>query len=60
MERNQPDPAADGDVEDLGAGLPEEFRSPPPLAYDSPEKAAELAEIKNFQRTLKSNASAYF
>jgi hypothetical protein len=27
---------------------PSEFRSPPPPAYDSPEKAAELAEIKNF------------
>jgi hypothetical protein len=39
---------------------PSEFRSPPPLAYDSPEKAAELAEIKNFQRTPKTNAAAYF
>jgi membrane-associated phospholipid phosphatase len=39
---------------------PSEFRSPAPPAYDSPEKAAELAEIKNFQRTPKSNAAAYF
>jgi membrane-associated phospholipid phosphatase len=39
---------------------PGEFRSPPPLAYDSPEKAAELAELKNFQRTPKTNSAAYF
>jgi membrane-associated phospholipid phosphatase len=39
---------------------PSEFRSPPPPAYDSPEKAAELAEIKNFPRTPKTNSVAYF
>ena len=39
---------------------PSEFRSPPPPAYDSPEKAAELAEIKNFPRTPKTNSAAYF
>ena len=39
---------------------PSEFRSPPPIAYDSPEKAAELAELKNFRRTPKTNAAAYF
>jgi membrane-associated phospholipid phosphatase len=39
---------------------PSEFRSPPPIAYDSPEKAAELAELKNFPRTPKTNSSAYF
>ncbi|MEI4920555.1 hypothetical protein Q8G81_33890, partial [Klebsiella pneumoniae] len=33
----------------------DEFRSPPPIAYDSPEKAAELAELKGFQRTPKTN-----
>src|SRR5512132_2086652 len=37
-----------------------EFRSPPPLAHDSPEKAAELAELKTFQRTPKTNAAANF
>jgi len=37
-----------------------QFRSPPPPAYDSPEKAAELAEIKNFPRTPKTNSAAYF
>jgi PAP2 superfamily len=37
-----------------------EFRSPPPLAHDSPEKAAELTELKTFQRTPKTNAAAYF
>jgi PAP2 superfamily len=39
---------------------PSEFRSPPPPAYASSEKAAELAEIKNFPRTPKTNAAAYF
>jgi len=39
---------------------PSEFRAPPPPAYDSPEKAAELAEIKNFPRTPKTNSAAYF
>jgi PAP2 superfamily protein len=37
-----------------------EFRSPPPLAYDSPEKAAELAELKNFKRTPLTNNEASF
>jgi hypothetical protein len=39
---------------------PSEFRSPPPIAYDSPEKAAELAELKTFQRTPKTNTAAFF
>jgi membrane-associated phospholipid phosphatase len=39
---------------------PSEFRSPPPVAHDSPEKAAELAELKNFQRTPKTNTAAHF
>jgi membrane-associated phospholipid phosphatase len=39
---------------------PSEFRSLPPPAYDSPEKAAELTEIKNFPRTPKTNSAAYF
>jgi membrane-associated phospholipid phosphatase len=39
---------------------PSEFRSPPPIAYDSPEKAAELAELKTFQRTPQTNTAAYF
>jgi membrane-associated phospholipid phosphatase len=39
---------------------PSEFRSPPPIAYNSPEKATELAEIKTFQRTPKTNSAAYF
>ena len=39
---------------------PSEFRPPPPLAHDSPQKAAELAEIKNFARTSKTNSAAYF
>jgi membrane-associated phospholipid phosphatase len=39
---------------------PSEVRSPPPPAYDSPEKAAELAEIKNFPRTPKTNSAAFF
>lgn len=39
---------------------PSEFWPPPPPAYDSPEKAAELAEIKNFPLTPKTNSAAYF
>jgi membrane-associated phospholipid phosphatase len=39
---------------------PSEFRAPPAPAYDSPEKAAELAEIKTFPRTPKTNSAAYF
>jgi membrane-associated phospholipid phosphatase len=39
---------------------PSEFRSPPPIAHDSPEKTPELAELKNFQRTPKTNSAAYF
>jgi membrane-associated phospholipid phosphatase len=37
---------------------PGEFRPGPPVAYDSPEKAAELAEIKNFPRTPQTNNEA--
>jgi hypothetical protein len=39
---------------------PSEFRSPPPPAYDSSEKAAELTEIKSFPRTPKTNTAAFF
>jgi membrane-associated phospholipid phosphatase len=39
---------------------PGEFRPPPPIAYDSPEKAAELAELKNFPRTPLTNNEALF
>ena len=39
---------------------PDEFRPAPPIPYDSPEKAAELAEIKNFQRTPQTNNEALF
>ena len=39
---------------------PSEFRAPPPPAYDSPEKAAELAEIKNFAHTPKTDSAARF
>jgi membrane-associated phospholipid phosphatase len=37
-----------------------EFRPGPPPAYDSPEKKAELDEIKNFPRTPISNNKAAF
>jgi membrane-associated phospholipid phosphatase len=37
-----------------------EFRPGPPVPYDSPEKAAELAEIKNFPRTPQTNNEALF
>jgi membrane-associated phospholipid phosphatase len=37
-----------------------EFRPGPPLPYDSPEKAAELAELKTFPRTPLTNNEASF
>jgi membrane-associated phospholipid phosphatase len=37
-----------------------EFRPGPPLAYDSPEKAAELVELKTFPRTPLTNNEALF
>jgi membrane-associated phospholipid phosphatase len=37
-----------------------ELRPGPPPAYDSPEEAADLAQIKDFQRTPKTNADALF
>ena len=39
---------------------PGEFRPLPPVQYDSPEKAAELAEIKSFPRTPLTNSEALF
>lgn len=38
----------------------DELRPPPPLAYDSPEKAAELQEIKSFTRTWQTNQKALY
>jgi membrane-associated phospholipid phosphatase len=37
-----------------------QFRPGPPPAYDSDQKKAELAEIKTFPRTPKSNDAAFF
>jgi PAP2 superfamily len=37
-----------------------ELRPGPPPAYDSPEEGAELAVVKDFQRTPKTNADAFF
>jgi membrane-associated phospholipid phosphatase len=37
-----------------------EFRPGPPFAYDSAELAAEMDEVKNYQRTPKSNSQAFF
>ena len=39
---------------------PDEFRPPPPSAYDSAERQAELAELRDWRRTPKSNADAGF
>jgi membrane-associated phospholipid phosphatase len=38
----------------------DQLRPPPPPAYDSPERAAELMEVKNYTRTFASNAVAFF
>jgi membrane-associated phospholipid phosphatase len=37
-----------------------QLRPGPPPAYDSPEKRAELDEIKNYSRTFASNARGFF
>lgn len=37
-----------------------ELRPPPPYAYDSPEKAKEMAELKAIQRTPKQIADAFY
>jgi len=39
---------------------PDEFRPGPPVPYDSPEKSAELAELKDFPRTPQTNNEALF
>ncbi|WP_270934102.1 phosphatase PAP2 family protein [Falsiroseomonas oryzae] len=39
---------------------PDEFRPPPPAAHDSPERQAELAQLRAFPRTPKTNADALF
>jgi len=60
MERDESNPATVAMWKTWVLTSPSEFRSPPPIAHDSPEKAAELAELKNFQRTPKTNAAAFF
>jgi len=37
----------------------DQFRLPPPPAHDSEQRATELAEVKNFQRTPRTNGFAY-
>jgi membrane-associated phospholipid phosphatase len=39
---------------------PDQFRPAPPPAYDSEQMAAEMAELKNFERTPVTNALATF
>jgi membrane-associated phospholipid phosphatase len=39
---------------------PSEFRPAPPTAHDSRERAAEVAELKAYPRTPKTNADAFF
>jgi membrane-associated phospholipid phosphatase len=39
---------------------PSQFRPPPPPAYDSPERAAQLAEVKSFRRTPYSNSKVSY
>jgi membrane-associated phospholipid phosphatase len=39
---------------------PDEFRPPPPSAYDSAERRAELAELRDYRRTPLSNANVGF
>jgi hypothetical protein len=37
-----------------------QFRSPPPPAHDSPDRAREVAEVKNFKRTPFTNSRASY
>lgn len=37
-----------------------QFRPGPPIAYNSPEKTAELAEIKGYQRDFNRSAGAFY
>jgi membrane-associated phospholipid phosphatase len=37
-----------------------QFRPGPPLAFDSPELAAQLAEVRDFPRTFQTNQAAFF
>ncbi|MGG5820833.1 phosphatase PAP2 family protein [Falsiroseomonas sp. HW251] len=39
---------------------PDEFRPPPPPAHDSAEHAAEMAALRAYQRTPRSNAAAMY
>jgi membrane-associated phospholipid phosphatase len=39
---------------------PNEFRPAPPPAFDSPERAAEMAALRAFKRTPQTNATAMF
>ncbi len=39
---------------------PDEFRPPPPPAYDTPEFKAEMDQVRAYARTPRSNASALF
>lgn len=39
---------------------PNEFRPGPPPAYDSDQEKADMDELRNFQRTPKTNADAFF
>jgi membrane-associated phospholipid phosphatase len=39
---------------------PDQFRAPAPPASDSPERAAEVAEVKSFKRTPATNAKATY
>ena len=38
----------------------DEFRPPPPPAFDSPEFEAEMAQVRGFERSPRSNALAVF
>jgi membrane-associated phospholipid phosphatase len=37
-----------------------QFRPGPPFAFDSPELAAQLAEVRDFPRTFQTNQAAFF
>jgi hypothetical protein len=59
VERHKPGFSVRGDLETVGADFRQSIPARPPPAHDSPQKLAELAEIKNYQRTFVTKAKAF-
>jgi membrane-associated phospholipid phosphatase len=60
VDRRESRPAAGGRLATWVLVSADELRPPPPPAHDSAEIAAELDEVRRFERTAKTNADALF